>query len=174
MPNLASRRSCHASAVGTSYAGGRRPFDSFNRSLCFRPNIRVHALPNVLGSVGRTPCCLQNAMYDSLRCSFATLVPRLSDPMLPCDPAGLRMTSTSIHHCDHCEILSPLILCWRRRQSPRGCCCPLSNGFIAYPFFVFVVLWLDFQRLVELNHLAPTGGQIDPNDELIARCRRAF
>jgi hypothetical protein len=26
----------------------------------------------------RTPCCLQNAMYDSLRCSLATLVPRLS------------------------------------------------------------------------------------------------
>src|SRR5262249_50205068 len=28
------------------------------------------------------------------------------------------------------------MLCWRGCQSPRccRCCCPLSNGFIAYPF----------------------------------------
>jgi hypothetical protein len=34
------------------------------------------------------------------------------------------------------------------------------------------VLWLDCQRFVKLNHLAPTGGQIDPNDQLIARYGR--
>src|SRR5215813_11709013 len=111
-------------------------------------------------------------MYDPLRCSFATLVPRLSDSVLPYGPAGLRMTSASIHHCDHCEILSPLIL-WRGCQSPSCCCCPLSNGFIAF-LSLFVVPWPDGQWLVELNHLAPTGGQVDPNDDSIARCRRAF
>src|SRR5262245_47791507 len=114
-------------------------------------------------------------MYESRRSAFATLLPRSFDCAVPSGPLGPRILSLSIHHCDHCEILSPLILCWRGCQSPSCCCCPLANGFmfVACPWF-FVALWPDCQRLVELNHLAAARGQIDPNDESIARCRRAF
>src|SRR5262249_28862196 len=144
-------------------------------SLCFRPNIRVHALPNVLGSAGRTPCCLQNAMYDPLRCSFATLVPRSSDSVLPFGPAGLRIALALMHDCDHRVMPSPFVFCWRRPSLSSGGC-PLSNGFIAFRLFVFVFvgLRLDCQRLVELEHFTSTSGQIDPNDESIAPCRGVF
>jgi hypothetical protein len=45
--------------------------------------------------------------------------------------------------------------------------------FIAF-LSLFIAPWLDCQRLVKLNHLAAARGQIDPNDESIARCRPAF
>src|SRR5262245_22331911 len=99
-------------------------------------------------------------MYDSLRCSFATLVPRLSDSGLPFGPAGLRIALALMHDWDHRVMLSPFAFCWRR-PSLSGGGCPLSNGFIVFPLFVFVFvgLWLDCQRLVELEHFTPTSAQ---------------
>src|SRR5262245_40827309 len=114
-------------------------------------------------------------MYDSLRCLFATLVPKLSDSVLPYGPAGLRMTLAAIHHRDQRKILPMFIFCWRR-QPLRGGSGSSPNGFIAFPLFVFVItlLRLDCQRLIRLKHFTLASGQIDPNDESVASYRRAF